>query len=59
MEAAAAYLDLAPNDAVWNERFMTIVEDTAKVNAMAEFGGDLVAFNGGIYAGVRANKYLK
>lgn len=53
-----SYLDYAPSDTIWNDRFVNLIEDTLKVNLMAEFGGDTGAFLAGIFAKVRADKYM-
>jgi hypothetical protein len=58
VEAAMSYLDYAPSDTIWNDRFANLIEDTLKVNLMAEFGGDTGAFLAGIFAKLRADKYM-
>ena len=58
VEAAKSFLEYAPSDIVWNDRFAILLEDTLKVNFLAEFGGDAGAVLGGIYAKIRADKYM-
>lgn len=50
LRAAYNFLDRAPNDMVQNDRFATVIADFAKVNAMAEIGGDPGAVLAGAYA---------
>ena len=55
--AAYDFLDRAPNDMVYNDRFAMVLSDFAKVNAMAEIGGDPGAILAGAYATKRAEFY--
>lgn len=58
LQATYDYLDTAPNDQCYNDRFADVVSDTAIVNAMCELGGDPGAFVAGVYASKKADQYM-
>lgn len=57
-ESVMNYLDTPPSDAAYNERFTEVLDDTLKVNAMCEIGGDAGAVAAGAYATHKAQKYF-
>ena len=58
LETAYDYLDTAPTDVCYNDRFADVFEDFLKVNAMCALGGDAGAFAAGAVATKRAEGYL-
>lgn len=58
MLAAHDYLNYAPNDVTHNDRVADLIDDTFKINAMSELGGDAGAFMAGIYSTKQADKFM-
>lgn len=52
------YLDQARSVEEYSARLKTVMEDTARINAMCELGGEVGSFGAGIYLNACCEKYM-
>ena len=55
--SASEYIETAQSDIQWRDRVWKVAEDTATINGLCEFGGDLGAFTAGTVANKIAEGY--